>query len=206
MKMINRLIEPTTGRILLGGDDVTRVDPVKLRRRIGYVIQSVGLFPHQTIAHQRRHRARGCSAGTRRASATASTSCSTLVGPRPGRARRPLPAPALRRAAPAGRRRPGAGRRPAGAADGRAVLRRRPGRPRAAAVGVPAAAGDGAQDDRLRHPRHRGGRADRRPDRGDERGRARGAVRHPRRAAGPAGQRRSSPTSSAPTAGSSGWR
>ena len=49
MKMINRIIEPTTGRILLGEDDVTRVDPVKLRRRIGYVIQNVGLFPHQTI-------------------------------------------------------------------------------------------------------------------------------------------------------------
>src|SRR3954454_20923122 len=49
MKMINRIIEPTTGRILLGEDDVTRVDPVELRRRIGYVIQSVGLFPHQTV-------------------------------------------------------------------------------------------------------------------------------------------------------------
>jgi osmoprotectant transport system ATP-binding protein len=49
MKMINRIIEPTTGRILLGGDDVTGVDPVKLRRRMGYVIQNVGLFPHQTI-------------------------------------------------------------------------------------------------------------------------------------------------------------
>jgi osmoprotectant transport system ATP-binding protein len=49
MKMINRIIEPTTGRILLGGQDVTRVDPDKLRRRIGYVIQSIGLFPHQTV-------------------------------------------------------------------------------------------------------------------------------------------------------------
>ena len=50
MKMINRLIEPTSGRIFLGGDDVTDVDPVGLRRRIGYVIQQVGLFPHLTIA------------------------------------------------------------------------------------------------------------------------------------------------------------
>ncbi|TFV63912.1 UNVERIFIED_ORG: ATP-binding cassette domain-containing protein [Bacillus sp. AZ43] len=49
MKMINRLIEPTTGRILVGGEDVTRVDPNELRRRIGYVIQSIGLFPHQTV-------------------------------------------------------------------------------------------------------------------------------------------------------------
>ncbi|MGY2079171.1 ABC transporter ATP-binding protein [Modestobacter sp. SYSU DS0657] len=49
MKMINRIIEPTSGRILLGDDDVTSVDPVQLRRRIGYVIQNVGLFPHQTV-------------------------------------------------------------------------------------------------------------------------------------------------------------
>jgi osmoprotectant transport system ATP-binding protein len=50
MKMINRLIEPSDGRIYLEGEDVTHGDPVKLRRRIGYVIQQVGLFPHQTIA------------------------------------------------------------------------------------------------------------------------------------------------------------
>jgi osmoprotectant transport system ATP-binding protein len=49
LRMINRLIEPTAGKILLDGEDVTRVDPVQLRRRIGYVIQNVGLFPHQTI-------------------------------------------------------------------------------------------------------------------------------------------------------------
>jgi osmoprotectant transport system ATP-binding protein len=49
LKMINRLIEPTSGRIFLDDEDVTRGDPVHLRRRIGYVIQHVGLFPHQTI-------------------------------------------------------------------------------------------------------------------------------------------------------------
>jgi osmoprotectant transport system ATP-binding protein len=49
MKMINRLIEPTTGRILIDGEDVTRADADELRRRIGYVIQSIGLFPHQTV-------------------------------------------------------------------------------------------------------------------------------------------------------------
>lgn len=49
MKMINRLIEPSGGRIVLDGEDVTKVDPVRLRRRIGYVIQQVGLFPHQTV-------------------------------------------------------------------------------------------------------------------------------------------------------------
>ena len=50
LKMVNRLIEPTSGRIYLDDEDVTGVDPVGLRRRIGYVIQQVGLFPHQTIA------------------------------------------------------------------------------------------------------------------------------------------------------------
>ena len=50
MKMINRIIEPTGGRILLDGDDVTRSDPDQLRRRIGYVIQQTGLFPHRTLA------------------------------------------------------------------------------------------------------------------------------------------------------------
>lgn len=50
MRMINRLIEPTSGRIEIDGEDVTAADPVQLRRRIGYVIQQVGLFPHQTVA------------------------------------------------------------------------------------------------------------------------------------------------------------
>ncbi|MFG3286006.1 ABC transporter ATP-binding protein [Streptomyces sp. NPDC048111] len=49
MKMVNRLIEPTGGRIFLDGEDIATVDPVHLRRRIGYVIQQVGLFPHKTV-------------------------------------------------------------------------------------------------------------------------------------------------------------
>jgi osmoprotectant transport system ATP-binding protein len=49
LRMINRLIEPTGGRIFLGDEDVTHANPVELRRRMGYVIQQVGLFPHQTI-------------------------------------------------------------------------------------------------------------------------------------------------------------
>src|SRR5687768_2664432 len=51
MKMINRLIEPTSGTILVNGTDVTKQDPVELRRGIGYVIQSIGLMPHRTIRH-----------------------------------------------------------------------------------------------------------------------------------------------------------
>ncbi len=49
LRMVNRLIEPSAGHIYLGDEDVTGVDPVALRRRIGYVIQHVGLFPHQTV-------------------------------------------------------------------------------------------------------------------------------------------------------------
>ncbi|OUZ09744.1 ABC transporter [Aeromicrobium sp. PE09-221] len=49
MKMINRLIEPTSGRILIGDEDVTDTNPDELRRRIGYVIQGAGLFPHFTV-------------------------------------------------------------------------------------------------------------------------------------------------------------
>lgn len=49
LKMINRLIEPTSGSIFVGGEDTRRVNPVELRRKIGYVIQQIGLFPHMTI-------------------------------------------------------------------------------------------------------------------------------------------------------------
>ena len=49
MMMVNRLIEPTSGRIFVNGEDIATVDPVRLRRRIGYVIQQVGLFPHRTV-------------------------------------------------------------------------------------------------------------------------------------------------------------
>ncbi|MEU1130921.1 betaine/proline/choline family ABC transporter ATP-binding protein [Streptomyces sp. NPDC005900] len=49
MKMVNRLIEPSEGRISVDGDDISAIDPVRLRRRIGYVIQQVGLFPHKTV-------------------------------------------------------------------------------------------------------------------------------------------------------------
>ena len=50
LRLINRMIEPSGGHIFFEGEDVTNVDADKLRRRIGYVIQQIGLFPHQTIA------------------------------------------------------------------------------------------------------------------------------------------------------------
>jgi osmoprotectant transport system ATP-binding protein len=49
LRMINRLIEPTSGRIWLDGEDVTKMDATQLRRRMGYVIQQVGLFPHLNV-------------------------------------------------------------------------------------------------------------------------------------------------------------
>ena len=50
MKMINRLVEPTSGTIEVAGRDILSQDPVQLRRGIGYVIQNVGLMPHRTVA------------------------------------------------------------------------------------------------------------------------------------------------------------
>lgn len=50
LKMVNRLYEPMEGTIKLFGEDIATVDPIIVRRRIGYVIQQVGLFPHMTIA------------------------------------------------------------------------------------------------------------------------------------------------------------
>jgi osmoprotectant transport system ATP-binding protein len=49
LKMVNRLVEPSSGRILLDGQNILERDPVELRRGIGYVIQQTGLFPHRTI-------------------------------------------------------------------------------------------------------------------------------------------------------------
>ena len=49
LKMINRLIEPTKGKIMINGKDIKKTNPIKLRRSIGYVIQQTGLFPHLTI-------------------------------------------------------------------------------------------------------------------------------------------------------------
>ena len=49
IKMINRIYEPDEGEILLGGTNIQQIDPITLRRGIGYVIQQIGLFPHMTI-------------------------------------------------------------------------------------------------------------------------------------------------------------
>src|SRR3990172_11032986 len=50
LRLVNRLLEPSTGTLSIGGADVRSLDPVALRRRIGYVFQEIGLFPHMTVA------------------------------------------------------------------------------------------------------------------------------------------------------------
>jgi len=50
LRMVNRLVEPSSGRIVIDGQDIATVDPVELRRRTGYVIQQPGLFPHLKVA------------------------------------------------------------------------------------------------------------------------------------------------------------
>jgi osmoprotectant transport system ATP-binding protein len=50
LKMVNTLVEPTAGRVLFGGEDVSQLRPARLRRRVGYVFQGIGLFPHMAVA------------------------------------------------------------------------------------------------------------------------------------------------------------
>ena len=50
LKMINRLVEPTSGAIFVGSENIYDMDATELRRQIGYVIQQIGLFPHMTVA------------------------------------------------------------------------------------------------------------------------------------------------------------
>jgi osmoprotectant transport system ATP-binding protein len=50
LRLINRLAEPTEGTVRVQGEDIRAVDPVELRRRLGYVFQHIGLFPHMTVA------------------------------------------------------------------------------------------------------------------------------------------------------------
>ena len=122
LKMVNRLIEPTSGRILLDGVDTATRDVTELRRSIGYVIQHIRLVPAPDDRRQRRHRAaaarlaEGARWRPRRGAARGR-------GPGARDVRATLPGPALGRRAAAGRRGPGARRRPADDAHGRAVRR-----------------------------------------------------------------------------------
>ena len=143
MRMINRLIEPTSGKITIDGKDALSIDPDKLRRGIGYSIQQAGLFPHFTIAKERRD----CPGSDRLGQETYRSAHRRDARPRRPRSRylsRPLPSPIVRRGSNSvwawrGRWLPD----PSGAVDGRTFRCRRsdhprpaPGRTDASAVGV----------------------------------------------------------------------
>ena len=202
--MVNRLIEPTCGRILIDGVDAATRDVTELRRSIGYVIQQVGLFPHQTIGENVATVPR-LLGWPEAPPARADGGAARPGRPRAGDVSRSLPCPAVGRRAPAGRGRPGARRRSTDHAHGRALRRRRPDRARSPPERVPAPPGRARQDDPVRDPRHRRGDQDGRP-RGRHAGRRRPRpVRHPGRDPGRRRRPTSWPASSARTAGSSGW-
>ncbi len=165
LKMVNRLVEPTRGRVLVDGVDVATRDIVELRRSIGYVIQQVGLFPHQTVGENVATvpRLLGWTAGRRRERAE---ELLATVGLDPAAYRDRYPA----QLSGGERQRVGVARAlaadPPIMLDGRAVRRRRPDRPRAPPERVPAPPGAAGQDDPVRDPRHRRGDQDGRPRRG----------------------------------------
>ena len=91
LRMINRLIEPTSGAILIDGKNILEEDPIKLRRRIGYVIQQIGLFPHMTIAENVRVTAEIAGGWTKQRLAARSDELLELVGLPPDQYRKRYP-------------------------------------------------------------------------------------------------------------------
>ena len=80
LRLANRLIEADSGHITIEGADVRAVDPVQLRRRIGYVFQSGGLFPHHERRRQYRHHAKAVGRAGWPRSPHGSTNCSIWCG------------------------------------------------------------------------------------------------------------------------------
>lgn len=91
LRMINRLIEPTSGEILIDGKNILDEDPIMLRRRIGYVIQQVGLFPHLTIAENVRITAEIAGGWTKERLASRVNELLELVGLPPDEYRKRYP-------------------------------------------------------------------------------------------------------------------
>ena len=163
LRMINRMVDPTGGQVLIDGTDVATRDPVQLRRGIGYVMQNSGLLPHRRVIDN--IATVPLLRGTPKREAYDARARAARHGRTRPLARRPVPQPALGRPAAARRRRSGTRGRPEHPADGRALRRRRSDRARRAAAGAAARAGRARQDDRLRHARHRRGVPARRPGR-----------------------------------------
>ena len=91
LKMVNRLIEPSAGCVRIAGRDTRELAPHELRRGIGYCFQQVGLFPHLSVARQRRASRRSCSAGAQRAIAARVDELLRLVELEPARFRERRP-------------------------------------------------------------------------------------------------------------------
>ncbi|MBJ2328727.1 ATP-binding cassette domain-containing protein [Schaalia cardiffensis] len=87
MRMVNRMISPSSGRVLVRGEDVAAMDPVKLRRSIGYVLQDAGLFPHRNVADNIATVPR-LEGASRRAARARALELMELVGLEPALARR----------------------------------------------------------------------------------------------------------------------
>ncbi len=154
LRMVNRMVEPTSGTVRVGGRDTAELKPEQLRRSMGYVIQNTGLFPNMTI-HKNVATVPHLLGWDRKRIDARVDELLDLVGLDPdtygpkrpsqlsgGEAQRVGVARAL-------------AADPSGAADGRAVRGGRPAHARAAAARDEAAAGEGAQDHPVRHPRHR---------------------------------------------------
>ncbi len=137
MRLINRMVAISGGDILLGGSSVLERDPKELRREIGYVIQQIGLFPHQTVGENIATVPRLLGWPKERISARVRRAA-RADRPRPAGDAGPLPGSALRRSATARGRRARPGGRSAADADGRAVRRDRPDQPCPPAGRVPA--------------------------------------------------------------------
>ena len=188
LKMINRLIEPTSGSIHIGDNDISGQSADQLRRHIGYVIQGGSLFPHMTVAKNIAIVPKMLGWEQDRIDQRVDELLE-LVSLDPGKYRDRYP----RELSGGQQQRVGVARGlaadPPVDPDGRAVRRGRPDHPPAAAGRAALHPARAAQDDRLRHPRHRRGDQARRPDPDPPGGRAGRAVRHPRGDPGQPGQR-----------------
>src|SRR3982750_637781 len=124
LKMINRLIEPTSGKIYIDGKDTDSYDPVELRRTIGYVIQQIGLFPNMTVEENICVVPKLLGWDMNKARARAAELMAT-INLEPAIFLKRYPKELSGGPAAGGRRSRGPPRRPAGTADGRAIRRNR---------------------------------------------------------------------------------